>query len=56
MRYRVRVAGKVFESENTKVLLKRAVEAKRESLKPVIRPAHLVQPANRVAISASRLA
>lgn len=30
MRYRIKVAGKIFESDNPRVLLKRAVEARRE--------------------------
>jgi hypothetical protein len=32
VRYRIRVAGKIFEGNDPKVLLKRAVEAKRSAL------------------------
>jgi hypothetical protein len=44
MRYQIRVAGKIFEGSDPRVLLKRAVEAKREKapskpdVRSVIRP------------------
>lgn len=34
MRYQIRVAGKIFEGNNLRNLLKRAVEAKRAELQP----------------------
>lgn len=34
MRYQIRIAGKIFEGSNLKMLLRRAVEARRASLKP----------------------
>lgn len=34
MRYQIRVAGKIFEGTDLKILLKRAVEARKATFKP----------------------
>jgi len=34
MRYKIRVAGKIFEGTNLKILLKRAVEARKATFQP----------------------
>lgn len=38
MRYRIKVGGKIFEGEDPRVLLRRAVEAKREVKKDPHKP------------------
>ena len=43
MRYTIRVAGKLFVGDNPKVLLKRAVEAKRAALKTSGQPQTLLE-------------
>ncbi len=44
MRYQIRVAGKVFEGDDTRRLLKRAVEAKRRAAQ--LAPLHALRTSN----------
>ena len=44
MQYQIRVAGKIFQGADLKVLLRRAVEAKRSQLHVRLSPVRLARP------------
>jgi len=52
MQYQIRVAGKIFQGTDLKVLLRRAVEAKRSQLHDRLAPARLARSGDNNCISA----
>ncbi len=51
MQYQIRVAGKIFQGTDLKVLLRRAVEAKRGQLHDRLSPARLARHGDENCIS-----
>jgi hypothetical protein len=52
MQYQIRVAGKIFQGTDFKVLLRRAVEAKRSQLHERLSPVRLTRPGDNNCVSA----